>query len=248
MFQLDGKIALVTGSERGLGKTVALTLAAQGADIIMAYYQEEEQAMQSKAEIEGMGRRVVAVHADLTQTKDAQALTEAALNAFGRVDIIVNVVGSVVKRIPFVESTDDIWISAFQINMLSMVRVTRALLPQMIEQRYGRIINISSMGARTGGAPNSAHYSAMKGAINSYTHSLSNEVAKYGVTVNAVLPGTMVSPLLLETPSWDEEMVRKLYPIGRMAVTEDVAPMIAFLASKEACYVTGECFAVAGGR
>lgn len=248
MFELNGKIALVTGSERGLGQTVALTLATQGADIVMAYYQEEEQAMRNKAAIEGMGRRVIAVHADLTHAEDAQKLAETALSAFGRVDILVNVVGGVVKRVPFVESTDDVWNVAFKLNMLSMVRVTRALLPKMLEQNYGRIINISSMGSRTGGAPNSAHYSAMKGAINSYTHSLSNEVAKRGVTVNAVLPGTMISPLLLETPSWDEETVRRLYPIGRMSVTEDVAPMIAFLASEEARYVTGEAFAVAGGR
>lgn len=248
MFSLSGKVALVTGSERGLGKTVALTLAEQKADIVMSYFQEEDHALETEEKIRGMGNQVIAVHADLSREEDAKHLAQKALERFGRVDIIVNVVGGVVQRVPFVESTDDVWTKAFKLNMMSMVHITRALLPTMIEQGYGRIINISSVGSRTGGAPNSAHYAAMKGAINSYTHSLSNEVAKHGITVNAVLPGTMISPLLLETPSWDEKSVRELYPIGRMAMTDDVAPMVAFLASEESRYITGELFAVAGGR
>lgn len=248
MYDLTGKVALVTGSERGLGKTTAIMLAQQGADIVMAYFQEEMHAMENKAEIEKMGRRVIAVQADLTREEEARRVADEALKMFGHVDIIVNVVGGVIKRIPFVESTDAVWDAAFKLNVMSMVHINRMLLPQMITQKYGRIINISSLGSKTGGAPNSAHYSAMKGAINSYTHSLSNEVAKDGVTVNAVLPGTMISPLLLETPSWSEDEVRRKYPIGRMSVTEDVVPMIAFLASEEARYVTGEIYAVSGGR
>ena len=248
MFDLTGKIAVVTGSERGLGKTSALTLAAQGADIAMCWFQEEEHALENKAAIEAMGRRAIMVHTDLTKEDEANHLAAEALKAFGHIDILVNVVGGVIGRIPFVESTDDTWMDAFKLNLLSNIHITRALLPQMIAQRYGRIINISSIGSRTGGAPNSAHYAAMKGAINSYTHSLSNEVAQYGVTINAVLPGTMISPLLLDTPSWSDEEVKKKYPIGRMATTDDVASMIAFLASEESRYITGETYAVAGGR
>lgn len=248
MYDLTGKVALVTGSERGLGKTCALMLAEQGADIVMSYFQEEEHALENKAAIEAMGRRVIMVRTDLTQEDQAKHLADEALKAFGHVDILVNEVGGVIGRIPFVESTDDTWMASFKLNLLSNVHITRALLPQMIAQKYGRIINISSIGSKTGGAPNSVHYAAMKGAINSYTHSLSNEVAQFGITVNAVMPGTMISPLLLETPSWSEEEVKKKYPIGRMSVTEDVAPMVAFLASEESRYITGEAFAVAGGR
>lgn len=248
MYDLTGKVALVTGSERGLGKTCALMLAEQGADIVMCYFQEKEHALETKATIEAMGRKTILVNTDLTKEDQAKRLAEEAFAAFGHVDILVNVVGGVIGRIPFVESTDDVWTAAFNLNMLSNVHITRAILPKMIAQKYGRIINISSIGSKTGGAPNSAHYAAMKGAINSYTHSLSNEVAKYNVTVNAVMPGTMISPLLLETPSWNDKEVKDRYPIGRMSVTEDVAPMVVFLASEEARYITGESFAVAGGR
>jgi len=248
MYDLNGMVALVTGSERGLGQDVALTLAGQGADIVMSYYQEETQALETKKQIEGMGRRVIMVHSDLTIQQDAEHLAAQAQAAFGRVDILINVVGSVIKRISFLDSTDDVWNASFQVNIMSMVHVTRLLLPGMIGRRYGRIINVSSIGSRTGGAPNSAHYAAMKGAVNSFTRSLSNEVAGYGVTVNAILPGTMISPLLKETPSWDEGSIRRMYPVGRMAKTSDVTPLVAFLSSEEARYATGESFAIAGGR
>lgn len=248
MFSLDGKVALVTGSERGLGKDVALTLAQQGASIAMLYYQEEEQALQTRDAIAAMGRKVVAIHADLTKQEDVNAAAAQVDQAFDRVDIIVNVVGAVVKRIPFVETDDDFWMQVFNVNLLSGVRIIRAFLPGMIRRRYGRIINISSVGSKTGGAPNSAHYAAMKGAINSLSHSLSNEVAQYGVTVNALGPGTMISPLLKDTPSWDEAAVKRLYPIGRMSTTDDVTPLIAFLASEESRYCTGETLFVSGGR
>lgn len=245
---LKGKTALVTGAERGIGKGVALALAKNGADIAVHYFLSESDAAAVQKEIHAMGRKSVLGYADLTKTDDIAPLFSAIGGELGAIDILVNNVGAVVKRIPFVETDDAFWECVFAVNIMSTVRCSRAVLPAMMEKKWGRIINISSVGSKTGGAPKSVHYATMKGGINSFTMALTKEVAAFGVTVNAIAPGVVETPLLKDTPSWSEEDIRRMYPVGRIGKVDDVAPLAAFLASDDASYITGETFVVAGGR
>jgi 3-oxoacyl-[acyl-carrier protein] reductase len=261
---LTGKIALVTGGSKGIGAAIALELAREGADVaICARNAGELDAMAER--LRALGRRVAAVPADLSSAAGVTAVVDGVLAQLGRVDILVNNVGGAPGPGGFMNLTDEHWQAAFDLNVMSAVRFSRALLPGMIERRWGRIINIASTSARE---PDIVvvHYNSVKAGLLALSKTLSNAYAKDGVLVNCVSPGLTRTPAVEKSAvkrlseqgedtsvlSSDEAVARyylprRPLPIGRIGNPEDLAGIVAFLASERASWITGAYINVDGG-
>ena len=245
---LQGKVALVTGtgSPIGFGKAIALTLAKEGCDIISNDV-DLAGAKQTAEEINALGRKAIAVKADISNVAEVNEMVKTAYDQFGKIDILVNNAGIGIAGIPFLEIKDEDWDRMMNVNFRGVVNVTRAVLPKMIEQKSGKIINISSNAGKTG-VPTASMYAATKAAVVSLTKSLSIEMGRFGINVNGIAPGT--SKTNLETQATPEfvEMASHLPPLGRLTEPQDIANMTAFLASDAASDIAGQTYSVDGGH
>ncbi|WP_034752933.1 SDR family oxidoreductase [Chryseobacterium daeguense] len=253
MTQLNGKIALITGGTKGIGKAIADELHNAGATVIVT--------ARNKPEENTNGYHFIP--SDLTLPESAEIIAKEILEKFGKIDIIVNNAGAnLSKGGSFSSLSDEDWINDFQLNLLSVVRVNKALLPSMIEQKNGVIINISTYAAQQPVWEITMTYSAAKAALNAYTKALANEVGPKGIRVNAVSPGVVKTPLMqdfiegfakssnITTEEAFENMVSKIWgaiPLGRMAEPKEIANLVTFLVSPEAQYITGANYLVDGG-
>jgi len=242
--RLDGKKALVTGGARGIGEAIALAFAREGADVaVLDLRMESAQAAADK--IGAMGVKSAAVSADVSDEDAVQAAVAAANRALGRIDILVNNAGidttSVVAEMPTA-----MWDEMMAVNLRSVFLCTRAVLPAMIERKFGRIINIASQLGHKGAAE-MAHYAAAKAGVIGFTRSLAYEVARDGVTVNAICPGPVDTALFREIP--EEWRKRKLgeVPLGRAGRVDEIAPTAVLLASDEGSFYIGATMNPNGG-
>lgn len=247
MFDLTGRVALVTGGSRGLGREMATALATQGADIIICSRKAEE-VEQAAAEIAAeTGRDVRGIQADVTQPPEVQRLVETALQAHGKIDILINNAGSGLRR-PLIETTDEEWRRVLSVCLDAPFYVARAVAPHMIRAGYGRIINISSsLGSIA--LPERAAYCSAKGGLIQLTKVMALEWARYGITVNAICPGpfrTEYNLRLQENPALYESYLN-LIPQHRWAELQEIRGAAVFLASEEASFVTGSALYVDGG-
>lgn len=241
---LEGKIALVTGASRGIGRVTALTLAAHGADLVVCA-RSAELLGEVVAQIEAMGRRALAVTADVAKAADIENLVQQALATFGRVDILVNNAG-ITRDGLLMRMKDEDWDSVLDTNLKSAFLLSRALAKVMSKQRYGRMINISSVVGEIGN-PGQVNYAASKAGLLGLTKSVARELARRNVTVNAVTPGfieTEMTEALSENAR--HELLSKI-PLARLGQAEDVAHAVLYLASDHAGYVTGQTLGVNGG-
>ena len=246
MFELNGKIALVTGSSRGIGKGIALSLARAGADVVVNYVGSETAAYEVASEIEKLGRRALVVRADVSSAEDVRALFAKIMETFGRLDILVNNAGTSQPRDIF-EMTDEDWERIIRTNLTSGMLCSRAAMEIMREQKYGRIIFISSVVGERGALFGHVHYAATKSGQIGMVKTLARTGAPLGITVNAIAPGVILTELLLKTHG--EDGVRALgedIPLGLGSV-EDIGAAAVYLASDEAHYVTGATIDVNGG-
>jgi len=246
MFELNGKVALVTGSSRGIGKGIALSLARAGADVVVNYVGSEQAAHEVAAEIEKMGRRAIVVRADVSDAEDVRALFAKIMETFGRLDILVNNAGTSQPRDIF-EMTDEDWERIIRTNLTSGMLCSRAAMEIMREQKYGRIIFISSVVGERGALFGHVHYAATKSGQIGMVKTLARTAAPLGITVNAIAPGVILTELLVQTHG--EDGVRKLgedIPLG-LGTVEDIGAAAVYLASDEAHYVTGATIDVNGG-
>ncbi|WP_029351017.1 SDR family oxidoreductase [Bosea sp. 117] len=252
MYKLDGRSALVTGGAVGIGRRIATRLAEEGCDVAVLDL-DAAGAQETAHMVEGLGRRAVALGVDVADHDAVQAAVGAARGAFGKVDIAVNNAGiTMVGKVVDVDVAA--WRRVFAINTDSVFNVSRAVLPEMIERRAGRIVNIASWFGKIG-KPSYAPYSASKAAVIAFTQGLAAEVAPLGVTVNAVCPGSIVGTRMREDadrmsreqglPTAKER--ESMIPIGRVGVPDDIARVVAFLASDESSYMTGQAINVTGG-
>jgi 3-oxoacyl-[acyl-carrier protein] reductase len=244
-MSLRNRVAVVTGGSRGIGRGIALKLAQEGARVAIAYRANKAAAQVALRQMQASGADCVAVETDVSQPGRAEQLIKAVSDRYGRVDILVNNVGDF-RWGTLAESAAEEWQSIFNSNVLTVFYMCRAVLPLMHKGRWGRIINMGAVGAeRAFGQAKISAYAAAKAAVVAMSRSLALEEAKNGITVNVVNPSS------IDEKDLTVEEARKLrdarYPIGRPPTVEDVASAIAFFASEEAEYVTGQVVNVSGG-
>jgi 3-oxoacyl-[acyl-carrier protein] reductase len=247
-ISLEKRRSLVTGGSTGIGRACVLALAEAGADIVFTYLKSSGPAENLVEQARSMGAKAYAVRCDVTSLNDVKSLREEVVKELGGIDIIVNNAGAAIRRTPFLDAGDELWESSFQLNMMGMVRICREFIPIMAEEGFGRIINITSLAGTNGGIADSIHYASMKGAANTFTLGLANELASKGITVNAIAPGIVDTPFQEKTPGINLEKAKQLIPAGRVGIPEDIAPMVVYLASGIASFITGEIYHIDGGR
>ena len=266
LADLSGRVAMVTGGGRGIGRGVSLALAEQGADIAVADLIADN-ATQVAAEVEQIGCRAAAVQTDVTDRSSVQAAVAASLERLGRIDILVNNAGIIGARGLWERDSpsDDDWNETFQVNVRGIVIVTEAVQGHMIEHGSGRIINIASIAGRQG-SPEIPHYSTSKAAVISWTQSSAHQLALHGITVNAICPGLLWTPMWqaiaqrrsrlgssqadvegLEGRELFERTVEAMTPMRREQTPQDIGKLAAFLASDDAKNITGQAINVDGG-
>jgi len=237
--QLTGKIALVTGASRGIGKAIAVALASAGADVAVNYRSREKEANATCAEIRKVGRRTVAVGADVSVAADVARLMACVELELGPVAILVNNAG-VTRPQPIAEITEQDWDEILAINLKSMFLLTQAVLPKMRAAQWGRIINLSSVAAQLGGVVG-PHYAASKAGIIGLTHSYAHLLAKEGITVNAIAPALVETEMVTSNPNARPDLI----PVGRFGSVEETADVAVMLARNG--YITGQTVNVNGG-
>jgi 3-oxoacyl-[acyl-carrier protein] reductase len=248
-FSLSGKVALVTGGARDIGRAISIELARNGADVVVNYASSADEAADTVRQIEALGRRALAVKADVTRKDEIESLTSQALRfGDGRIDILVNNAGGLVRRALLGELDEKLIAEVLQLNFVSVVLMCQAVIPHMVKKGSGRVINVSSIAGHNGGAATTPHYGAAKAAVTNLARSLTKEFSGKGITINSVAPGVIQNRFheVHTAPDAFAALVKNI-PIGRAGSNEDVAGAVAFLASPNASYITGEVLHVNGG-
>lgn len=241
-MNLNGKVAIVTGSARGIGRAIALKLAESGADIVVSDISDAESVA---GEIRAVGRQSKAVSADVSSSQDVAGLIEQTIASFGRIDILVNNAG-ITRDGLLLRMSDEDWDSVLRVNLKSAFLCTRGVLRHMVKQRWGRIVSISSVVGIVGNA-GQANYAATKAGIIGFTRSVAKEVASRGITANAIAPGFIDTEMTQKLTEEQRQGAQKQIPVGYLGTPQDIAEAVAFLASEQARYITGQVLNVDGG-
>lgn len=245
MTQLQDRVAIVTGASRGIGRAIALELAARGAKVVINYNANADAAQSVVDAIQEAGGTAAAVQADVSDETQVEALIKAAQDLYGRLDVLVNNAGTTRDNLIMRMKPDD-FDFVLQTNLRSAWLCSKAVVRPMMKNRFGRIINITSVSGVIGQA-GQTNYSASKAGLIGLTKSLAREIASRGITVNAVAPGFILTDLTKDLPEDIKKQLDQFIPLGRWGDVQDVAYMVAFLASDESAYITGQVFNVDGG-
>jgi len=244
----DNHVSLVTGASTGIGAATAVSLARAGSRVAVHYFKSEEAARTVVASIEAAGGKAFAVQADLADPAAAQTMVNEVLAAAGHIDTLVNNAGSMIGRRKLLDITDEFWNEVMETNLGSVLRVTRAVAPSMIERRSGTIINIASVAARNGGGPGVMAYATSKAAVACLSKGLAKELAAFGIRVNVVNPGVILTPFHEKfTTEAQMKALVGIIPQGRTGTSEEIASVITFLAGEGASYIVGEAIDANGG-
>jgi 3-oxoacyl-[acyl-carrier protein] reductase len=249
MTTLEGRVALVTGAGGGIGYATALALGELGMDVAVHYFRNAEGANGAVAKLKEIRRAAETFEADLSQGDQARQMVRSVEERFGKIDVLVNNAGDLIERRPLPEMSEELWRKVLDLNLSSAFFCTQAVAPGMIARHGGAIVNVSSLAAHNGGGPGAFAYAAAKGALISFTKAIAKELAPSGIRVNAVAPALIGATHFHEryTPAQAFENVVKTIPLGRAGTPEDVARVIAFLASDDSAYLAGETIDISGG-
>lgn len=240
-----GKVALITGATRGIGKQIALTLADEGYDIALNYRKEDENLINTKKEIEEKNVKCLAVKGDISNFEDTEKFVKEVIEEYGKIDVLVNNAG-ITKDMLLVRMKKEDFESVIDVNLVGTFNVTKNVISYMMKARSGRIINISSV-VGVAGNSGQTNYSASKAGIIGFTKSLAKEVASRNILVNAIAPGFIETNMTDVLKDEVKEEIAKNIPLKRMGNTQDVANVVKFLASEDSAYITGQVINVDGG-
>ncbi len=243
--ELEGHVALVTGSGRGIGKAIALKLASMGANIVVNYNASGGLAQDVVQEIKDLGVESASFQADVSQTDQVEAMVNGAVETFGKVDILVNNSGIIRDKL-LLRMTDDDWDTVIGTDLRGPFLCTRAVIRSMMRERWGRIINISSVVALAGN-PGQSNYAAAKSGLTGFTYSVAKELAARNVTANIVAPGYISTDVTENLPEELKQQLTDHIPLGRRGHAWEIAEIVAFLCTNRAAYITGQLIAVDGG-
>ncbi|MCH7820877.1 MAG: 3-oxoacyl-ACP reductase FabG [Proteobacteria bacterium] len=247
-MMLDDRVAIITGASRGIGKAIATRFAEEGAQVVVNYKAAAGLAEDVANGIRAAGGEAIAIQADVSRREDTDRLRDETLDAFGKIDILVSNAGIVIDK-AFIDSTEDDWNAAMDTNLRGFFNVSQSVLPHMIERKFGRIIATGSIineVADFGGNKYSV-CTASKGGIVNMMHPMAAEMAQHGITVNSVSPGYIATEMLGEIDAEGLEEALRLVPMRRYGKPEEIAAAMAFLASDDAAYITGQTLRVNGG-
>lgn len=244
-MKLEGRVALVTGGSRGIGKAVVQTLAREGAKVAFVYRSSAEAAEQIVKELADEDCEAFAIQGDVANKSEADAIVEQVIEKWEKIDILVNNAGIIRDGLLATMSAED-WQAVIDTNLTSVFNFCQAITRPMMSKRYGRIINMSSVAAQFGNAGQS-NYAASKGGIIGFTRCLATELAKRGITVNAVAPGFIETDMTVDVRNAAGDQIKKHIPARRLGLPEDIANAVLFFASEQASYVTGQTLSVDGG-
>lgn len=244
-MELKGRVSLVSGSSRGIGRAIAIMLAEAGSDVIVNYMSNRDAAEEVVGQIKRLGRRAVAYKADVSKTDQSLVMVEEAQKEFGPIQILVNNAGITRDR-SFLKLSPEQWHEVLLVNLNGPFNLIGRVLPHMVESKWGRIINITSIVGQIGSFGQS-NYAVAKGGLMAFTKTLAKEVATKGITVNAVSPGYIETDMTAVVPEKVLDSVRQLTPMGRLGRPEEVAIAVRFLADPRASFITGTIINVNGG-
>lgn len=244
-MKLDNKVAIVTGGSRGIGQTIALTLAKEGADVVVNYKQDRQAAENVANSIKDMGRRAIVIGADVSSYEQVKKMVDVTLKEFARIDILVNNAG-IFKDSTIAKMTDETWDEVISTNLTGTFNCTKSVIDIMRNQKSGRIINITSVVGQIGVA-GAANYAASKAGVIGFTKATAKEVAKKGITVNAIALGYIYEGMLKRLPQEMQDSILSQIPLGRFGKPEEVGSLVAYLASDDAGYITGQVINLNGG-
>ena len=243
-MELSGKVALVTGAAQGIGKAIALLLARNEADVVVSDINLEK-AQETANEIQGMGRRSVAIKVNVADLKDVERMVEAIVEQFGRIDILVNNAGITRDRL-ILRMTEEDWDAVLDVNLKGTFNCTKAVIRHMSKQKSGKIVSIASVSGEMGN-PGQANYAASKAGVIGFTKTIAREFAGRGINVNAIAPGYIQTPMTDAVPEKAKEELKRMIPMERLGKPEDVAQAVLFLVSENSSYITGQVLNVNGG-
>ncbi len=253
-MELNGKIAIITGAGQGIGAAIVLELARNGANVAVTDIRQDT-IEKMKKEIEGMGREALAIHMDVSKWEEAQRMAKRTLERFGRIDILVNNAGINQKgkggtHLGVMDIGDEDWDHLMNINLKGVFNCSKAVIPAMINQRSGKIINMGSITGLTGGAgsPAPPHYCVAKAGVICLTKVLALEFAQYNINVNALAPGRILTEMAERTAPELNEEIKRITPLGRFGKPIDIGRAVLFLVSESGDFITGETLVIDGGR
>ena len=245
MIDLSGRTALVTGGSRGIGRAIALRLAGQGADVAFSYRGNEAAAKATVGDIEAVGRKGLAVQADVSDAEAADGLVKTVIETFGKIDILVNNAG-ITRDDLIMRMSVEAFREVLETNLFGAFYMTKAVTRPMLKAKGGRIVNITSVSGQAG-QTGQANYSAAKAGLIGLTKATARELASRSITCNAVAPGFVLTELTQDLPEALQAEITSRTPLGRFGTTEEIANAVAFLASDDAAFITGQVLAVDGG-
>lgn len=243
-MRLKGKKAIVTGAGQGIGRSIALKMAQEGADVVIAEWNPET-GKQTKKEVEAFGRKTLLMAVDVANQKQVQNMVAEILKAWGRIDILVNNAGFD-RGATLLKVKEEDWDAVLGVHLKGAMNCIQAVAPHMTENQYGKVINISSIYGKSGGIA-AISYSTAKAGIIGLTKSVARELGGHQINVNVVLPGLILTPTIAKMAEKYRDMIIERTPLGRIGQPEEVANVVAFLASDEASFVTGATIEVSGG-